>query len=64
MERVVASSAMADELMARCDCGWTAQGPEDELVPRIQAHARDAHGLDVTKEQALAQARPVETDDG
>jgi predicted small metal-binding protein len=51
---------MADELMARCDCGWSAQGPEDELVERIQSHAREAHGLEVTPEEALAQARPVE----
>jgi predicted small metal-binding protein len=54
---------MGDELMARCDCGWTAQGPEDELVPKIQAHARDAHGLEVSEEQALAQARPVDSSD-
>ena len=50
---------MADELYARCDCGWSAQGPEDVLVRKIQDHARDAHGLEVTIEQALAQARPV-----
>ena len=53
---------MSDDLEARCDCGWSARGPEDELVPRIQEHARDAHGLDVTREQALAQARPAEAD--
>lgn len=52
---------MADELYARCDCGWFAQGPEAVLVRQIQAHAREAHGLDVTEEQALAQARPVES---
>lgn len=51
---------MPTDLAARCDCGWSAEGPEAELVPRIQAHARDAHGLEVTYEQALAQARPVE----
>jgi predicted small metal-binding protein len=51
---------MSDELVARCDCGWSAQGPEDELIERIQAHARDTHGLEVTPEEALAQARPVE----
>lgn len=50
---------MVDELVVRCDCGWAARGTEEDLVPRIQEHARDAHGLDVTAEQALAQARPV-----
>ena len=53
---------MSDELEVRCDCGWSARGAEDELVPRIQEHARDAHGLDVTREQALAQTRPAEPD--
>ncbi|HET7472441.1 MAG TPA: DUF1059 domain-containing protein [Candidatus Limnocylindrales bacterium] len=52
---------MANELTARCDCGWSARGPEDELVRKIQDHARDVHGLEVTREQAVAQARPVET---
>ena len=53
---------MADELTANCDCGWKGRGPEEELVPRIQEHAREAHGLEVTPEQALAQARPAEPD--
>jgi predicted small metal-binding protein len=53
---------VADELEARCDCGWSARGPERDLVPKIQQHARDVHGLDVTREQALAQARPVESE--
>ena len=52
---------MPEELTARCDCGWSARGPEEELVPEIQAHAREAHGLEVTHEQAMAQARPVES---
>jgi len=51
---------LADELAASCDCGWAAQAPEEELIRRIQEHAREAHGLDVTREQALAQARPAE----
>ena len=53
---------MSTDLEARCDCGWFARGPEDELVARIQEHAREAHGLEVTREQALAQARPVDPD--
>lgn len=51
---------VSDELYARCDCGWTARGPEDDLVSKIQAHAREIHRLEVTRDQALAQARPVE----
>ena len=52
--------ATTDELAVRCDCGWTAQGGEEELVSKIQAHAREVHGLEVTREQALAQARPAD----
>jgi predicted small metal-binding protein len=51
---------MTDELTVTCDCGWTARGPQEELARRIQEHAHDVHGLDITHEQALAQARPVE----
>ena len=50
---------MADELTATCDCGWTTRGSEDEIIPKIQEHALEVHGLEVTPEQALAQARPV-----
>ena len=50
---------MANELVARCDCGWTARGTDVEIVPLIQEHARDVHGIEVTSEQALAQARPA-----
>jgi predicted small metal-binding protein len=43
-----------------CECGWTANGAEDELVPLIQEHGRDVHGLEVTREQAVAQMKPVD----
>jgi predicted small metal-binding protein len=47
------------EWYVRCDCGWEARAPKDELIRQIQQHAKDAHGLDVNEEQALAQARPA-----
>jgi predicted small metal-binding protein len=50
---------MDNELVARCDCGWTARGTDAEIVPLIQQHAREVHGIEVTPEQALAQARPA-----
>ena len=46
--------------MVRCDCGWEARAPEDELVRQIQEHAREVHGLQVTRDQAIAQARPAD----
>ena len=42
-----------------CDCGWTARGTDDELVATAQAHGREAHGLEPTREQVLAVATPV-----
>ena len=42
-----------------CDCGWSYES-EDELVRAVQQHARDVHGIEgLTREQALAQAKPV-----
>jgi predicted small metal-binding protein len=47
------------EWYVRCDCGWEARASKDELVQLIQQHAREAHGLQLSEEQALAQARPA-----
>jgi predicted small metal-binding protein len=43
-----------------CECGWSAKGTEDELVPLIQQHGREVHGMEVTREQAVAQLVPAE----
>lgn len=43
-----------------CECGWSAKGTEDELVPLIQQHGRDVHGMEVTREQAVAQLVPAD----
>jgi predicted small metal-binding protein len=44
-----------------CDCGWSFESEdEDDLVKAVQEHAASVHGLQgVTREQALAQARPA-----
>lgn len=47
------------ELVVRCDCGFETRGAENELVPAVQKHGRDAHNMPVTREQVLAMARPV-----
>ena len=49
----------AIELIVRCDCGFEARGTEEELVPIVQRHGREAHNMEVTRDQALAMARPV-----
>lgn len=51
---------MAEEWFARCDCGWSAQAPQHELIRKIREHARQAHGLEISKKEALDQARPVD----
>jgi predicted small metal-binding protein len=50
---------VATEWYVRCDCGWEARAPKDEIIRLIQRHALEAHGLEVDEEQALAQARPA-----
>jgi predicted small metal-binding protein len=43
-----------------CDCGRVVRGDsDDELVAAAQEHAREAHGMELTREQALSLAVPV-----
>ena len=43
----------------RCDCGFEAFGDgDDELVTGAQAHALNAHGIELSTETVLALARP------
>jgi predicted small metal-binding protein len=47
------------ELIVRCDCGFEVRGDEARIVPLVQRHGREAHNMEVTREQALAMARPA-----
>ena len=47
------------ELIVRCDCGFEVRGDESKLVPAVQRHGREAHNMEVTREQVLAMARPA-----
>jgi predicted small metal-binding protein len=44
-----------------CECGWSLEtADEEELVAGVQQHAQEVHGMTgVTREQVLAQAKPV-----
>jgi predicted small metal-binding protein len=44
-----------------CECGWVKQTDvEATLVAAVQQHAKEVHNMDgVTREQVLAQAKPV-----
>jgi len=44
-----------------CECGWAQQTDDEaQLVVAVQQHAKAVHNMEgVTREQVLAQARPV-----
>ena len=43
----------------QCPCGYVLRGRDDEEVVRAaQEHAREVHEMELTREQALAMARP------
>ncbi len=43
-----------------CDCGLDVTGEtDDEIVANAQDHAKHKHGVNVTREQALALAEPA-----
>jgi predicted small metal-binding protein len=42
-----------------CPCGFIVKGEnDDELVSKAQVHAKEVHQMDLSREQALAMARP------
>ena len=42
-----------------CDCGRVVRGgTDDELVAAAQKHAREAHGMELTRDQVLSLAVP------
>lgn len=52
---------MADDhqKVIECSCGAVMTGSsDDDIVAKAQAHARDVHGMQLTREQALSLARP------
>jgi predicted small metal-binding protein len=41
-------------------CGSVSEGEnDDEVVKKAQEHAKTTHGMDLSRDQALAMARPV-----
>ena len=44
-----------------CPCGETIKADtDDELVRLVQAHGNEVHNQEVTREDALAMAQPVD----
>jgi predicted small metal-binding protein len=51
------------EKLIECDCGWTCRGTDESLIAECTVHAREAHGMELTPEQILAVAVPVDEPD-
>jgi hypothetical protein len=50
-------------LQLQCDCGFEARAEdEDGLVAEVQRHAKEAHGMSLTHDEALVLAFRVELD--
>ena len=48
------------EKRVACDCGATITEKSDEqLVTKVQKHAREVHNMELTREQILSMAEPV-----
>ena len=48
------------EKVINCPCGFVVKGNSDvELVTRAQEHAKQVHQMELTREQALAMAKPA-----
>jgi predicted small metal-binding protein len=44
----------------QCDCGKTIrEDSDDQLVKTVQQHAKEVHGMELTREQVLGMARPA-----
>jgi predicted small metal-binding protein len=48
------------EKVINCPCGYIVKGAsDDELVTKAQQHAKQVHQMDLSREQALAMAKPA-----
>jgi len=44
----------------QCPCGSVIEGQsDDDVVRKAQEHAKTTHGMELSREQALAMARPA-----
>jgi predicted small metal-binding protein len=57
--RWLAAEGLDVRRRVKCDCGWSFEGEDDELIAAVQEHGRKAHAMDVSVEQALAMSEPV-----
>ena len=43
-----------------CACGWVTYGTKPEIVAAAREHGLQLHNMDVSDEQAMAMASPIE----
>jgi predicted small metal-binding protein len=56
---------MADDKIIRCDCGYRLQAAtEQRQVAEVRRHAREAHGISFSTEEALAVLLRIELEEG
>ena len=49
-----------DREIINCPCGFVVKAEtDDKPVAKAQAHAKETHQMDLTREQALAMAKPA-----
>ena len=50
------------EKVINCPCGFVLKAEnDDQLVRMAQKHASEVHQMDLTREQALAMAKPLKS---
>ena len=56
---ITTQKGAAMQKVINCPCGAIVRGDNDEdVVAKAQQHAKEVHQMDLTREQALAMARP------
>jgi predicted small metal-binding protein len=56
---------MADDKIIRCDCGYRLRaGTEQRQVADVRRHAREAHGISFSTEEALAVLLRIALEEG
>lgn len=51
-------SAKQQIFFVLCQCGLRMRGTFEELVPIVQRHGREAHNMEVSREDVAARAQP------
>lgn len=54
------SEQASAQFQVTCQCGWRTRGTKEVVVQTVQEHGREAHNMDLSEEQVMAQAVPAE----